>query len=82
MRAWLSFAMFLLASAVAAAEPPLSVEQLLSNGWQIAGYASGYDNRTSLILFHHPGTNTLVQCGILYDATRTPHTLINCYELK
>ena len=66
----------------AAAEPPLTVEGLVADGWEIAGYASGYDNRTSLILFRHPGVNALVQCGILFDVTRNPHTLINCYELR
>ncbi len=66
----------------AAAEPPLTVAGLLADGWEIAGYASGYDNRTSLILFRHPGVNALVQCGILFDVTRNPHTLINCYELR
>ena len=65
-----------------AAEPPLTVDQLLAQGWEIAGYASGYDNRTSLILFRHPGVNALVQCGVLYDVTRNPRTIINCYELK
>jgi hypothetical protein len=30
---------------------------VLAQGWEIAGYASGYDNRTSLILFRHPGVN-------------------------
>jgi hypothetical protein len=65
-----------------AAEPPLTIEGLMAQGWDIAGYASGYDNRTSLILFHHPGVNALVQCGILFDVTRSPHTLINCYELQ
>jgi hypothetical protein len=55
---------------------------LLAQGWEIAGYASGYDNRTSLILFRHPGVNTLIQCGILYDVTRTPRTVVNCYELR
>ena len=62
--------------------PPLTVDQLLAQGWEIAGYASGYDNRTSLILFRHPGMNTLVQCGVLYDVTRNPHTIVNCYELR
>jgi hypothetical protein len=56
--------------------------QLLAQGWEIAGYASGYDNRTSLILFRHPGVNALVQCGILYDVTRVPRTIVNCYELR
>jgi hypothetical protein len=70
------------AFSLAAAETPLTIEQLLAQGWEIAGYASGYDNRTSLILFHHPGENKLVQCGILYDVTRTPRTVVNCYELR
>ena len=43
---------------------------------------SSYDNRTSLILFRHPGVNALVQCGVLYDVTRNPRTILNCYELK
>ena len=60
----------------------LTIDQLLAQGWEIAGYASGYDNRTSLMLFRHPGVNALVQCGVLYDVTRNPRTIINCYELK
>ena len=52
------------------------VDKLRAQGWEIAGYASGYDNRTSLILFRHSGVNVLVQCGILYDVTRTPRTLL------
>ncbi len=63
-------------------EAPLTIDQLLAQGWEIAGYASGYDNRTSLMLFRHPGVNALVQCGVLYDVTRNPRTIINCYELK
>jgi len=69
------------ASSLAVAEAPLTIEQLLAQGWEIAGYASGYDNRTSLILFRHPGVNVLVQCGILYDVTRNPRTVVNCDEL-
>jgi hypothetical protein len=82
MRSCLFLATMLTASALSAAEAPLTVDQLLAQGWEIAGYASGYDNRTSLILFRHPGVNTLVQCGVLYDVTRSPRTIINCYELK
>jgi hypothetical protein len=82
MRSGLCFAMTLAASSVAAAEAPLTVSELLAQGWEIAGYASGYDNRTSLILFRHPGVNALVQCGVLYDVTRNPRTILNCYELK
>jgi hypothetical protein len=65
----------------ALAEPLLTIERLLGEGWEIAGFASGYDNRTSLFLFRHKDTNALVQCGVLYDVTRNPHTIINCYEL-
>jgi len=75
-------AMVLVASSLAAAETSLTIDQLLSQGWQIAGYASGYDNRTSLILFRHPGVNALVQCGILYDVTRAQRAVVNCYELR
>jgi hypothetical protein len=82
MRSGLCLAMTLAASCVAADETPLTVGQLLAQGWEIAGYASGYDNRTSLMLFRHQGVNTLVQCGVLYDVTRNPRTIINCYELK
>jgi hypothetical protein len=81
MRLGLSFAMMLAAVKVAAAEPPLTIDKLLAEGWEIAGFASGYDNRTSLILFRHKDKNALVQCGILFDVTRNPHTIINCYEL-
>jgi hypothetical protein len=72
----------LAASGVTAAEAPLTIDQLLAQGWEIAGFASGYDNRTSLILFRHPGVNALVQCGVLYDVTRSPRTIVNCYELR
>ena len=82
MRSGLSLAMMLATSSLAAAETPLTIAQLLAQGWEIAGYASGYDNRTSLILFRHPGINALVQCGILYDVTRTQRTVVNCYELR
>jgi hypothetical protein len=78
----LSFVAMLAASSVAAEKPPLTIGQLLGQGWEIAGYASGYDNRTSLILFRKPGINALVQCGALYDVTRNPRIVVNCYELR
>src|SRR5271165_1066031 len=82
MRVFLAFAAFLASTLFVDAETPLTVERLLAEGWEIAGFASGYDNRTSLILFRHPGQNALVQCGILFDVTRNPHTIVNCYELR
>ena len=57
MRSGLFLATMLAASSLAAAEMPLTIDQLLAQGWEIAGCASGYDNRTSLILFRHPGVN-------------------------
>jgi hypothetical protein len=82
MRVGLAFAIFLASGGFSIAGPPLTIEQLLADGWETAGYASGYDNRSSLILFRHPGQNALVQCGVLYDVTRIPHTFVNCYELR
>jgi hypothetical protein len=81
-RVGLSVAAIIATARFGAAESPLTIEQLLADGWGIAGYASGYDNRTSLILFRHPGRNALVQCGVLYDVTRNPRTIVNCYELR
>jgi hypothetical protein len=82
MRSCLFLATMLTGSSLAAADRPLTIEQLLAQGWEIAGYASGYDNRTSLILFRHTGVNALVQCGILFDVTRAQRTVVNCYELR
>jgi hypothetical protein len=82
MRSCLFLATMLATSGLSAADAPLTIDQLLAQGWDIAGYASGYDNRTSLILFRHPGVNALVQCGVLYDVTRSPRTIVNCYELR
>ena len=81
MRILLACAAIVAAVRLATAQAPLTIEQLLAQGWEIAGYASGYDNRTSLIMFRHAGTNALVQCGVLYDVTRNPRTIVNCYEL-
>ena len=82
MRSVLFLVMMLAASSLAAAEIPRTIDQLLAQGWEIAGYASGYDNGTSLIPFRHPGVNALVQCVILYDVTRAQRTVVNCYELR
>jgi hypothetical protein len=68
-------------STVRAAEPPLSIERLTADGWEIAGYAGTLDNRSSLILFRRKDRPYLVQCSILYDVTRSPRVVTNCYEL-
>jgi hypothetical protein len=67
---------------VAGAEPALTVERLLSDGWQVAGYTGTFDNRSSLILFRHADRKYLVQCSVLHDVTRTPRVNMNCYELR
>jgi hypothetical protein len=82
MRTGLCLAIMLAACSFASADTPLTIGQLLAQGWEIGGYASGYDNRTSLMLFRHQGVNALVQCSVLYDVTRNPRTIVNCYELK
>ena len=43
MRSGLFLATMQAASSLAAAEAPLTIDQLLAQGWEIAGYASGYD---------------------------------------
>ena len=64
-----------------AAEPPLTIEHLLNDGWEIAGYAGTLDNRSALILFRNKDKKYLVQCSTLYDVTRTSRITLNCYEL-
>ncbi|QGY06362.1 hypothetical protein MMSR116_26430 [Methylobacterium mesophilicum SR1.6/6] len=68
-------------SGTAAAEQPLTIERLSTEGWEIAGYTGTFDNRSSLILFRRKDRPYLVQCSILYDVTRNPRVITNCYEL-
>jgi hypothetical protein len=69
-------------AAAAAAETPVTIEQLLQEGWDIAGYTGTFDNRSSLLLFRRKDKNYLVQCAVLYDVTRNPRASVNCYELR
>ncbi len=64
-----------------AAEPPLTIERLLNEGWEVAGYAGTLDNRSALILFRNKDKKYLVQCSTLYDVTRTSRITLNCYEI-
>ncbi|MBY0559121.1 hypothetical protein [Hyphomicrobium sp.] len=59
-----------------------SIEDLLKSGWEIAGYASNFDNRSTFILFKKPNENYLVQCLAGYDVTRSPRVFHNCYRLR
>jgi hypothetical protein len=80
-----ALALFLIAkwclSANAQTAPAITIEGLLQEGWDVFGYASTFDNRSSLILFRKPGKTYLVQCSTLYDVLRRQRTVSNCYEL-
>jgi hypothetical protein len=70
------------AMVLSAAENAPSIEDLLKNGWQIAGFSQAFDNRSTFILFRHPEQSYLVQCRVGYDVTRTPSVYSICYELR
>lgn len=70
-----------LTGSLSAASPPPTIERLLTDGWEIAGYVGNLDVRTSLILFRKKDINYLVQCSTLYDVTRNQRVVVNCYEL-
>ncbi len=70
------------ATVLSAAENAPAIEDLLKNGWQIAGYSQAFDNRSTFILFRHPEQSYLVQCRVGYDVTRNPSVYSICYELR
>ena len=83
MRHRLGFALAIGCFGVAsAAEPAITVERLITDGWEIAGYTGTLDNRSTVILFRHKDKDYLVQCSVLYDVTRTPRMNTNCYEVR
>ena len=84
MRRCAAVALAVAASSAARAETPLSVSQLLADGWEIAGYAPSLAMVGSVILFKHKDKNYLVQCTAVYDATRGLHSRVvtNCYEIR
>ena len=60
----------------------ITIEQLLTGGWEIAGYgALSFEGRT-FVLFKHKDHRYLVQCSILYDVLRTKRVVTNCYEVR
>lgn len=79
-RTWLVVGLTL-CTAAEAAEPAPTIERLLSDGWEVAGYVGTFDVRTSLILFRKKEAKYLVQCSTLYDVTRNQRVVVNCYEL-
>jgi hypothetical protein len=70
----------------ARAQSQLTVEQLLTDGWEIAGYTASSALSVSFILFKHKDRNSLVQCSVLYDVTRSQkageRVVSNCYEIR
>ena len=77
----LGFALVTANAQVVPAQSSVTVEQLLADGWEIAGYVAAWENR-SLILFKHKDHNYLVQCSVLIDVLRNPRQVIYCYEIK
>jgi hypothetical protein len=70
------------ASALAQQQPVSpSIEKLFSDGWEIAGYISAWENR-SLILFRHKDQKYLVQCSVLIDVMRNPRVVTYCHEIR
>lgn len=66
----------------AMADPPLTIEQLLKNDWDIAGYVGTADVRATVILFRNKAQPFLVQCSTFFDVTRNPRVVTNCYQLR
>jgi hypothetical protein len=61
--------------------PGMTIERLLSEGWEIRGYIAAWENR-SLILFKHHDRRYLVQCSVLIDVMRAQRVVTACYELR
>ncbi len=72
------------AHAADSAAPPekLSIEALLKDNWEIAGYTGAVDNWSTFILLRRAGEPSLVQCRAGYDVTREPRVQTNCYRLR
>jgi hypothetical protein len=62
-------------------QPATSIEKLLSDGWEVAGYVAAWENR-SLVLFKHKDNHYLVQCSVLVDVMRNPRVVTYCYEVR
>ena len=70
-----------LAPATTQQQSSASIEKLITDGWEVAGYVSAWENR-SLILFKHKEHKYLVQCSVLIDVLRNPRVVTYCYEIK
>ena len=80
MRLGLCLATMLTASSLAGAEAPLTIDQLLAQG------CGDRQLRERLRQLHVAAP--VPPCGherarpVAYDVTRSPRTIVNCYELK
>jgi hypothetical protein len=75
------FALALAAPALPQQQSAATIEKLLTDGWEVAGYVSAWENR-SLLLFKHKDQRYLVQCSVLIDVMRNPRVVTYCYEIK
>jgi hypothetical protein len=64
------------------AEVKPTIESLLKDGWQVAGFTGAVDNWSTFILFRNPSEQYLIQCRAGYDVTREQRIQINCYRLR
>ena len=75
----------MIASQPIAAQAPAqySIGKLITEGWEIAGFAPSLAMVGSVILFRHKDHNFFVQCTAVYDATRLRDRVVtNCYEIR
>ena len=77
-------ALLLAAPAVVATDENVSMETLLKDGWQIAGYAAANQGavESAMILLRHADQSYLVQCRASFDVTRSPSVNSHCYKLR
>jgi len=73
-------ALLLLTGQAGVPRPAPTIEKLVADGWEVAGYVAAWENR-SLILFRNKNQNYLVQCSVLIDVMRNPRQVVYCYEL-
>ena len=79
-------ALLLAAPVVAATDENIgmSIETLLKDGWQFAGYAAAnqFAVELAMILLRHADQSYLVQCRASFDVTRSPSVNSHCYKLR
>jgi hypothetical protein len=74
-------ALQLLAIPASAQSQSVTIEKLVTDGWEATGYIAASGNR-SLILFRHKDQKYLVQCSVLIDVMRNPRVVTYCHEIR